>query len=83
MRLIDAEHLKWNVSGKECGTMTVDYLLWIIDNEEETVDAIPVEWIEKYINECPTIFRDNMRWIKIMIANWREENEQKCNKHCR
>jgi hypothetical protein len=42
MRLIDAEHLKWNVGGIKCGTLTVDYLNWILEHEEPTVDAVPV-----------------------------------------
>ena len=42
MRLIDAEHLKWNVGGIKCGTLTVAYLNWILEHEEPTVDAEPV-----------------------------------------
>lgn len=42
MRLIDAEHLKWNVGGIKCRMLTVDYLNWILEHEEPTVDAIPV-----------------------------------------
>lgn len=42
MRLIDAEHLKWNVGGIKCGTLTVAYLDWILEHEEPTVDAVPV-----------------------------------------
>lgn len=41
-RLIDAEHLKWNVGGIKCGTLTVDYLNWILEHEEPTVDAVPI-----------------------------------------
>lgn len=47
MRLIDAEHLKWNVGGIKCGTLTVAYLDWILEHEEPTVEAIPVSFIEE------------------------------------
>lgn len=49
MRLIDAEHLKWNVGGIKCGTLTVAYLNWILEHEEPTIDAVPVRhgrWIK-------------------------------------
>ena len=41
-KLISVEHLKWNVGGIKCGTLTVDYLNWILDHEEPAVDAVPV-----------------------------------------
>lgn len=41
-RLIDAEHLAWNVKGIKCGKLTVKHLLWILENQEPTVDAEPV-----------------------------------------
>lgn len=41
-KLISVEHLKWNVGGIKCGTLTVDYLNWILDHEEPAVDAEPV-----------------------------------------
>lgn len=47
-KLISVEHLKWNVGGIKCGTLTVDYLNWILDHEEPAVDAEPVrhgKWI--------------------------------------
>lgn len=48
MRLIDADHLKWNVGGIKCGEITIEYLLWIIDNQEPTIEAIPTDWIKSY-----------------------------------
>lgn len=65
MRLIDAEHLKWNVGGIECGEITVDYLIWIIDNQEPTIEAIPLSFIQdeiKRLDKCKlTDLADYMR----------------------
>ena len=77
-RLIDAEHLAWNVKGIKSGTLTVKYLLWILENQEPTIDAHPVkngEWIgctnaESIDNECKcsvcgyTVFDDFARNYK-------------------
>lgn len=41
-KLISVDHLKWNVGGIKCGTLSVDYLNWILDREEPAVDAVPV-----------------------------------------
>lgn len=41
-KLISVAHLKWNVNGIKCGTLSVDYLNWILDHEEPAVDAVPV-----------------------------------------
>ena len=49
-KLISVDHLKWNVGGIKCGTLTVDYLNWILDHEEPAVDAVPVrhgKWIHR------------------------------------
>ena len=57
-KLISVDHLKWNVGGIKCGTLTVDYLNWILDHEEPAVDAVPVRhgrWIKIHpqdIYEC-------------------------------
>jgi hypothetical protein len=51
-KLISVEHLKWNVGGIKCGTLSVDYLNWILDHEEPAVDAVTVrhgKWIPKEI----------------------------------
>ena len=49
-KLISVDHLKWNVGGIKCGTLSVDYLNWILDHEEPAVDAVPVrhgKWIHR------------------------------------
>ena len=86
MRLIDAEHLKWNVGGIKCGEITVEYLLWIIDHQEPTIEAIPVEWIRKHLDTlCEerdqyevmsphwNITNDVMMSIVCMIGEWEQE----------
>lgn len=51
-KLISVNHLKWNVGGIKCGTLTVDYLNWILDHEEPAVDAVPVRHA-KLLNAHP------------------------------
>ena len=58
-KLISVEHLKWNVGGIKCGTLSVDYLNWILDHEEPAVDAEPVkhgEWMP---------ISSNKKWIDV------------------
>ena len=77
MRLIDAEHLKWNVGGIKCGTLTVAYLDWILEHEEPTVEAIPIEWIKKYTEENRLYQSDDFDlYISDMIADWAEREEK-------
>lgn len=75
MRLIDAEHLKWNVGGIKCGTLTVDYLNWILEHEEPTVEAIPIEWMLNSWDskEYADVGYQVMRRI---IADWAERKEE-------
>lgn len=70
-RLIDAEHLAWNVKGIKCGKLTVKHLLWILENQEPTVDAEPVrhgKWVTNRIGmfECTNckkmIFERSRLW---------------------
>jgi len=67
MRLIDAEHLKWNVGGIKCGTLTVAYLDWILEHEEPTVDAIPIEWLQAHVT---TIEQQRL------LDEWAERKEE-------
>ena len=67
MRLIDAEHLKWNVGGIKCGLLTVAYLDWILEHEEPTVDAIPIEWLQAHIT---TIEQQRL------LDEWAERKEE-------
>ena len=40
------------------------------------VDAIPIEWIEKYVESCHGMFKKDMRWIEIMVSWWKAEQEK-------
>lgn len=75
MRLIDAEHLKWNVGGIKCGTLTVDYLNWILEHEESTVEAIPIEWM---LNDWDSKELEDVGYqvMRRIIADWAERNEE-------
>ena len=73
MRLIDAEHLKWNVGGIKCGTLTVAYLNWILEHEEPTVEAIPIEWMK---NWNPKELNDTgYQVMRRIIDDWEKRNE--------
>lgn len=76
MRLISAEHLKENVSGIKCGTLSVNYLMHIIDNEEPTVEAIPIEWIKQYGEENWFDFGTQFNAITRMLKVWEERKEE-------
>lgn len=39
-KYIDAEHLKWNTGGINCGSLTVNYLHFIIDTQEPTINVV-------------------------------------------
>lgn len=42
-----------------------------------TVDAIPVKWIEKYIDENPLYQADDFHWyIQDMIHDWMEKRKE-------
>ena len=65
MRLIDADELRTRYPK---GWWGGNYFHFQIDNSP-TVEAIPIEWIEK-----------NYSWLtmaKEMIKHWREENESR------
>lgn len=51
-KYIDAEHLKWNTGGINCGSLTVDYLKWIIDNEEPSIDVVHCKDCKHCIEYC-------------------------------
>lgn len=79
MRLIDAEHLKWNVGGIKCGTLTVAYLNWILEHEEPTVEAIPIEYINNQIGRWERSKCESYHAIcyRHLIEEWKMENERK------
>lgn len=68
MRLIDADKLLPK--------------LWVCYEEnkpivdaEPTVEAIPIEWLRKYVDEHDEIVEEGLYWIvEEIIDEWREEN---------
>lgn len=74
-KLISVEHLKWNVGGIKCGELSVEYLKWILDHEEPTVDAIPIEFIkarmEGYYKNSYTEFGS---CLETLIEDWKKDN---------
>ena len=89
-RLIDANVARsiFNIlaeKGPEESIRIWEQCVSIID-DVETVDAIPVEWIRKYIDELLVISKDNLDLgedgyfseivtIEDMLEDWRKENE--------
>lgn len=72
MRLIDADKL---INSLKC---TDNGVIWVaLDYIErvKTVEAVPIEWIEKFRNSI--FWEDAQDLIDIMLAAWEEENESK------
>ena len=40
------------------------------------VDAIPIEWIEKYVESKTALLGDSELWMKWMIDEWQKEQEK-------
>ena len=68
-RLIDADTLPRH--GKRGGVVH-----WHDIEKAPTIDAIPIEWIEKYVESCHGMFKEDMRWIEIMVSWWKAEQEK-------
>lgn len=72
MRLIDADDLIITILAHDlCDTEQIDKDIL----EAPTVEAIPIEWLERYMNN----FENNQivyakPLCKAIITNWREEN---------
>ena len=79
-RLIDANKLNWDEIENEYGARTEEVVACeVLIENAPTVDAIPVEWLEKKIEKCksskdlyPQLFEEI---ITIVITEWRKENE--------
>lgn len=75
MRIIEADELKKKFIGNRYGVKAIYYQ---IDNTP-TVKAIPVEWIEKWLETCiPRFDYDRMTYMVDayeMLEDWEEENE--------
>lgn len=79
MRLIDADELKEYVRkiGFYCDTEAdKEYTIKQMDSLFSTVEAIPIEWIKKWMNErndWSTIPYNQHIWN--MLDDWEKENE--------
>lgn len=71
MRLIDADRLKLVF---EKNVVSADIFNSLID-AQPTVDAIPIEWIEKYISEIEDDVPNVAGAFKGLIEIWRAEQE--------
>lgn len=72
MRLIDADEVKRSFIGNRYGTKAIEY---VIDNEP-TVKAIPIEWIEQFMNRFRVgmVISDEYALLHFMLTEWEKEN---------
>ena len=79
MRLIDAEYLVNLIkAGNYC-----DDLGQIVQsigekevNEAPTIEAIPIDWLRKYVDEHDEIVEEGLYWIvEEIIDDWEKEND--------
>lgn len=96
-RLIDADKLKaqieaheiitkFSITEYECGH-NVGLCIGIDEvDEADTIEAIPVDWIQRYINACEmvsvmdggTVTKWSADAVKAMLECWREEQLPTC-----
>lgn len=77
-KYIDAEHLKWNTGGINCGSLTVNYLHFIIDTQEPTINIVRCkdcqyyderyQWCNRYLNMHLQTYEDG-------YCAWAEEKK--------
>lgn len=73
MRLIDADKVKRAFIGNRYGTKAIEY---VIDNVP-TVNAIPIEWIEKKCRELyEHLYLDESLGVQMLLRDWEKDNEQ-------
>ena len=73
MTLIDADKLMEDVRKNSESYFADDFAKQWVDRQQ-TVDAIPVEWITKYMRSLKSgTFADPAWIIKTMLEEWREE----------
>ena len=76
MRLIDADKLKVLVAVENNGVMNTGKLITELFDEMETVEAIPIEWIDHYIKHKVEVagINEEVLYINDMIKEWEAEN---------
>jgi len=68
MRLIDADELIYFTLGDD--EKSLRFVPSEFIEQAETIDAIPIEWILRYLFDHPII-----NYFDSMIQDWRKENE--------
>lgn len=79
MRLIDADKLKPNAQWSDFYNDFRAYSITQID-DAPTVDAIPIEWIEKQIEKALSVDSVDLFYVgslKHLIKVWEKENDIK------
>ena len=77
VRLIDADALLKRMQNDPLFDLVERYGVSGVINTEPTVDAIPIEWIEKYTEENRLYQSDDFDlYIHDMIADWAERKEE-------
>ena len=74
MKLIDADKLMESLNPKE--SVWVGLVLSELIANTTTVDAIPIEWLQKKCGKWRD--RDMLGWsycVKLLIEDWEKENE--------
>lgn len=90
MKLVDLDNVKFyrtrsRGNGKTLIADTVEEVITKLFNGLPTVEAIPVEWIQKYADNMDSFakynpvaysgYAEGAEWIRNMVKNWREEHE--------
>ena len=80
MRLIDADKIHRTRAKITEGSKSF-YKEWFSASEIDdapTVKAIPVEWIEKFMNRfrCDMVISDEYALLHYMLTEWEKENEE-------
>lgn len=71
MRLIDADALMDRYADR---LMTIEeYGIFTDIAEAPTVEAVPVEWIEAYMQSIGSRTLVGYRWIELMLEEWKEQ----------
>ena len=73
MRTIDADALLERIKNDPLFPLVEEYGISGVIKAEPTVEAIPVEWINKYTNE----HRTYMHAFSEMVACWYDEKEKR------
>ena len=75
MRTIDADLMKENIVDNGAHDVAAELRKWV--DSQPTVDAIPVEWLEKQAALSRAIWDyDTCEAIRIVLKEWQKEQEE-------